>query len=238
MEEIWKDIPGYEGQYQVSNLGRVKSLDRFITQMNHGKLITRRYPGKIFNLKPDNTTGYVAVVLHKDNVPTDYLVHRLVAQSFIPNPDNFPQVNHKDENTSNNCVDNLEWCTNSYNVNYGSRNEKVRNSLKGIQRSEEWSKRQSESHKGKPAWNKGITKPVICLDQNITFASTAEAAAWLGDVGESAVQFAAKRVACCGGHVFVYTDNIPKDIQKYVDYCYTHSRQWKHLASKPVYSLD
>lgn len=237
-EEIWKDIKRYEGQYQVSNFGRIKSLDRFITQLNNGKLITRRYPGKMFNLKPENKTGYVPAVLTKHNIAKYYLVHRLVAEAFIPNPDNLPQVNHKDENTSNNCVDNLEWCTNSYNVNYGSRNDKVRNALKNIKRSEEWHRRQSEAHKGKPAWNKGMTRPVICLDQDITFAGAVEAAKWLGTVDSPAVQFAATHTACCAGHVFVYADNVPKDRQKYIDYCYTHSVKYKHLASQPVYSLD
>ena len=103
MEEIWKDIEGYEGLYQVSNLGRVKSLRRNIILKN-----------KI------ESNGYERVVLSTNNNPKDYSVHRLVAIAFIPNPNNYPIVNHKDENRTNNCVDNLEWCTQKYNVNYGT----------------------------------------------------------------------------------------------------------------------
>ena len=102
MEEIWKDIKGFEGLYQVSNLGRVKSLRRNIISKNR---IAR---------------GYERVVLCINNSPKNYSVHRLVATAFIPNPDNLPQVNHKDENRTNNCVDNLEWCDGKYNINYGT----------------------------------------------------------------------------------------------------------------------
>ena len=106
-KEIWKDIKGYEGLYQVSNLGRVKSLPR----KNHPKEEFR-------NLSPDSK-GYLRVNLFKNNKGKTHKVHRLVAEAFIPNPNNYPQVNHKDENKANNNVDNLEWCTNKYNVNYG-----------------------------------------------------------------------------------------------------------------------
>lgn len=106
MEEIWKDIKGYEGLYQISNFGRVKSLNY-------------RNTGKEQLLKPAlNTTGYFCVMLCKPL--KRFLIHRLVAKAFIPNPDNLPCVNHKDENPTNNHVDNLEWCTQLYNVNYGN----------------------------------------------------------------------------------------------------------------------
>ena len=116
MEEIWKDIKDYEGLYQVSNLGRVKSLER-ITR--HGHLWKERLLKICYN--PAN---YKIVILAKDGKNKTRLVHRLVAEAFIPNPDNLPQINHKDENPTNSCVDNLEWCTNKYNVNYGTRNER------------------------------------------------------------------------------------------------------------------
>lgn len=105
-KEIWKDILGYEGLYQVSNFGRVKSL-----KFGKEKILI---PGK------NKKTGYLQVVLCKENILKTYLVHRLVAEAFIDNPDNLPQVNHKDENKLNNVVSNLEWCDAKYNINYGT----------------------------------------------------------------------------------------------------------------------
>lgn len=108
-KEYWKYIKGYEGLYQVSNFGRVKS-NKF---------------GKERILKPfTNSTGYLLVSLCKDGKVKAFTVHRLVAEAFIDNPDNLPQVNHRDENKLNNNVDNLEWCTNEYNINYGTRTER------------------------------------------------------------------------------------------------------------------
>ena len=114
MLEIWKDVKGYEGLYQVSNTGKVRSLHY-------------RKTDKVCELKPYlMKTGYCRVHLHKPNGEIeDFLIHRLVAEAFIPNPDNLPQVNHKDECKTNNCVENLEWCDNFYNSNYGTHNERV-----------------------------------------------------------------------------------------------------------------
>lgn len=110
--EIWRDIEGYHN-YQVSNLGRVKSL-------NYNKT------GKEKILKNSkNKDGYLFARLYKEGKVKTFKVHRLVAQVFIPNPDNLPQVNHKDENKTNNCVENLEWCTAQYNTNYGTHNERM-----------------------------------------------------------------------------------------------------------------
>ena len=120
IQEIWKDIQGYEGLYQISNLGRVKSLERIIITSNN---ITKKISEKI--LKPClRKNGYYSIVLQKNNKSKYYTIHRLVAKEFIPNPDNLPQVNHKDENKLNNNVDNLEWCTSKYNNNYGTHNER------------------------------------------------------------------------------------------------------------------
>lgn len=116
MEEIWKDIKGYEGLYQVSNLGRVKSLGN--GNSNKSKL-------KIMKT-PLNHKGYPMIRLCKNSVSKGFLVHRLVAEAFIPNPNNLPQVNHIDEVKTNNRIDNLEWCTAEYNHNYGTRIERVR----------------------------------------------------------------------------------------------------------------
>lgn len=99
--EIWKPINGYEFLYKISNLGNVLSL-------RTNKLLKQNM----------NTSGYFAVQLCKDGKRKSYLVHRLVAEHFINNPKRCPEVNHKDEDKSNNVVDNLEWCTRKYNMNY------------------------------------------------------------------------------------------------------------------------
>lgn len=106
MKEIWKDIAGYEGLYQVSNLGNVRS-------MNY------RGRGIIKNLTPKcNNAGRLWVDLWKNGSGKCYLIHRLVAIAFIPNPHRYPQINHIDEDPKNNRVENLEWCTALYNVRY------------------------------------------------------------------------------------------------------------------------
>ena len=106
--EIWKDIEGYEGLYQVSNLGRVKNIKR----------------SRLLKPCPD-TNGYLRVDLFKNSKMSHKRVHRLVAKAFIPNPNNHPVVNHKDADKSNNDVSNLEWCTMKYNNSYGTRLERI-----------------------------------------------------------------------------------------------------------------
>lgn len=124
MIEEWRPIEGYEGLYEVSNTGRVRSVDRYVKSkgesywLRKGKMLS---PGK-------DTYGYLFVILTCNGKRKAINVHRLVAKAFIENPDNLPQVNHKDEVKSNNCVENLEWCTAKYNNKYGSRKDKVRES--------------------------------------------------------------------------------------------------------------
>ena len=110
MKEIWKDIKGYEGLYQVSNLGNVRSMDR-ITRDG------RKIKGK--NIKPhtNGNSRYLRVALCNNGKIKYENIHRLVAKAFIPNPENKPEVNHKDENPSNNFIDNLEWMTSKENSN-------------------------------------------------------------------------------------------------------------------------
>lgn len=116
MKEEWKDIEGYENEYQVSNLGRVKSLkSNIIMKQNLNKKYNR-----------------YSIMLWKNGKSKRFWVARLVAKAFVfnPNPDIFTQVNHKDENKTNNNSDNLEWCTVAYNNTYGTRLQRQANTLK------------------------------------------------------------------------------------------------------------
>lgn len=122
-KEIWKDIPNYEGLYQVSNFGRIKSLIKWnISKKKFEK-------NQLIRKTRINFKGYETIKLSKNGFDKNFQIHRLVAQAFIPNPNNLPQINHKDENKLNNNVNNLEWCTNKYNSNYGTRNTKISNTM-------------------------------------------------------------------------------------------------------------
>ena len=119
-KRVWKDIPGYEGLYQVSNTGQVRSLN-YLGTKGYYKILKQE------TIKD----GYKRIRLYKDTIGKKYLVHRLVALTFIPNPNNYPIVNHKDEDKANNVVWNLEWCDYSYNTTYGSCSQKRRENLLG-----------------------------------------------------------------------------------------------------------
>lgn len=121
--EIWKDISGYENEYQVSNFGNVRSLTKQVAHKN-GLAIKN---GKMLKLSK-RRKGYVCVNLSSNGKSRSYEVQRLVALAFIHNPNNYPCVNHKDENKENNNVENLEWCTYAYNNAYGSCREKATSS--------------------------------------------------------------------------------------------------------------
>ena len=137
MIEEWKAIPGYEGLYEVSNKGNVRNVRR----------------NTLLRLTKTNK-GYIQVGLSKNGILTVLKVHRLVAQAFLPNPDNLPMINHKDEDKTNNRVENLEWCTAKYNNTYGTRQDKVRDtaikngSWSGLSK-EEYNKSYYEKNKDK-----------------------------------------------------------------------------------------
>ena len=120
-KEEWKAIQGYEGIYEVSNFGKVRSLPRYKRGNFDSKVFIE---GKTIK-QVKNNRGYYIVQLSKNNKVKNFSVHRLVAEAFIPNPNNFPQVNHKDEDKSNNRVSNLEWMTLKRNINYGTRNKRM-----------------------------------------------------------------------------------------------------------------
>ena len=172
-EEVWKDIKGYEGLYQVSNKGRVKSLNRYA--VNHSKLQFR--PERILKQNHRNSSKYSMVVLSKEGKTTPQLVHRLVAEAFIPNPDDKPIVDHIDTDMNNNTVENLRWCTQKENCNnpitlknssaarkghpyYGrpltkEERKKISDALKGRKFSEEHKKKLSEAKKRYYAMKRG-----------------------------------------------------------------------------------
>ena len=127
--EIWKPISGYEGFYEVSNLGRIRSLER-IVECSDGrkrKIKDRTLKGSSYS------GGYSGVTLHKDGCAKFVNIHRIVAEAFVPNPLEKEEVNHKDENPSNNHASNLEWVTHKENINYGTRTERAREATTKLQ---------------------------------------------------------------------------------------------------------
>lgn len=157
--ERWKPIKGYEGTYSVSTFGRVRREQGFRYGGCCGiACVSERI------LKPTFTKGYANVGLSLCGKLKRKQIHRLVAEAFIPNPNELPQINHKDENRGNNTLENLEWCTAKYNVNYGHHNEKISKSR--------------HSEKSKKQWREAIEKTkkkVMCIDTGEVFDSTTEA---------------------------------------------------------------
>ena len=122
--EIWKDVAGFEGLYQVSDKGNVYSVGQKRVQ-------GRKRGGRM--LKPGHTSrGYLQVNLHKNGKRKTRTVHRLVAETFLPNPNGLSQVNHRDEDKDNNNVENLEWCTSEYNNSYGTRLERLNKKIRAV----------------------------------------------------------------------------------------------------------
>lgn len=142
-KEIWKDVVGYEGYYQVSNLARVKSLARELKSNGNLKYVgdladfdkTYIKPEKILS-QNKSKDGYLRCIFSKNGKPKMQRVHRLVAQAFIPNPNNMPVVNHIDEDKTNNLPGNLEWVSVAYNNVYGTRIQRLKNS-EGFKRNSE-----------------------------------------------------------------------------------------------------
>lgn len=158
MQEIWKDIKNYEGLYQVSNLGRVKSINRVVKRGDNFKPVCERI------LKPGGKNrGSYFVILSKNGKSSTKYIHRLVAQAFIPNPNNLPVVNHKDENPLNDNVDNLEWCTWSYNNSYNDLRKRAAKSKRKpvIQYSKSGEFIKEWSHAREAAETLGINKRAI-----------------------------------------------------------------------------
>lgn len=177
VNEEWKDIPEFEGYYQVSNLGNIRSVDRFDTQ------------GVFWKSQPikdhPNRMKYRRVNLAKDGKTTHYLVHRLVAMTFLPNPNNYPEVNHKDEIPWHNNVENLEWCTSKYNCNYGNHGKRISN---------------------------GLSKPVVGInikDGRVVRIKSATEAGRRGFSGEAIWKVVSKKGVSHAGYYWVYEKDYP-----------------------------
>nr|DAH93559.1 MAG TPA: homing endonuclease [Bacteriophage sp.] len=185
-EEIWKDISGYEGLYQVSTLGRVKSYDMRVPI--RGGIQTRK--GRMLCLCR-NIDGYNEVTLCKKGHKKHWRVHRLVALAFISNPDNFPVINHKNEIKTDNRVENLEWCTVSYNNNYNNLQHRAMLTKKK---------------------NKTGFKPVAQYDLDGNFIavyeSTISAARCLGCYQGAISNSCSGRAKTAGGYIWRYVNNI------------------------------
>ena len=160
--ETWKAIPGFEGNYEVSSLGSVRSLDRIVKRKDG---VVVRFRGQVLKARTTDD-GYLQVQLSRGDNPKTIKVHRLVAEIFIPNPTELPEVNHKDEDKTNNSVSNLEWCSHGYNSRYGTRGDRI-----------------SKKH-SKPveAYAPGDSHP------SLRFDSISQAAEYFGVSGESVRQ--------------------------------------------------
>lgn len=151
---IWKSIKGFNGKYWVSDEGQIISMD-----YNHS--------GKVKLLKPCFGNGYLGIMLSINGKRKRYLIHRLVAEAFLPNPDNLPCVNHKNERKTENRAENLEWCSYKYNINYGTASQRISNTLKGHFVSNETKQKISKALKGKPCSPiviKKLSNPIIQYD--------------------------------------------------------------------------
>lgn len=163
MEEIWKDIVGYEGLYQVSNLGRVKS--RGSDKWHKGRMLKPMFDGK---------GNYLFVGLHKNGKTKQRNIHRLVAEAFIINPNNLPCVNHINEVKTDNKVTNLEWCTVEYNSNYGNAKKNMIASRRKNNNQEAINKKIKEAKKRNGSFS--CEKPVAQYTMDGTFISNYESA--------------------------------------------------------------
>ena len=170
----WKNIEGCEG-YQVSDDGNVRSIDRYIeyeASNQYTQFISIKFQaGKILK-KHKTKTGYLTVQINRKNK----FIHRLVAKAFIPNPENLPQINHKNECKIDNRVENLEWCSSSYNINYGDRNNKVSKKLTGrkVTNVRIHTKEEIERTAEK------LKKSIICIETNEIYKSATDAAKIIG----------------------------------------------------------
>ena len=203
MKEIWRDIGeikgiDYTGLYQISNYGQVRSLDRYdnLKHFRKGKILIQQL-----------YTGYLYVSLCKNGKIKMYRVHRLVAEAFIPNPDNLPQVNHINEIKTDNRLENLNLMTPKENINWGTANERRSNSNKGKKRSEEIRRKIGDAERG--VYNTKKSKPVLQIDKDTNeiiaeFPSMMEVERQLGIRNQHISHCCKGKRNICGGYKWKY----------------------------------
>ena len=196
MREEYRDIKGFEGYYQVSNLGIVKSLERKVW-CGRGRGYYKTIPEKILKAGDDGS-GYLQVVLCKGGKDKPCKVHRLVAEAFLENPDNLPDINHIDENSHNNNVNNLEWCTRKYNINYGTRNIRA-------------GKSNSKANTNNPKLSIAVISINKISGLITEFPSTMEAERVLGIDHSHIVKCCKGRQKSAGGFYWMYADQEGED---------------------------
>lgn len=194
MKEIWKDIEGYEGLYQVSNMGRVRSLDRVITSSYSYGTKTSFLKGKIRKLSLDGQGQYLQANLNKENKQKQFLVHRLVAQAFLLNSENKETVNHKNGIKTDNRANNLEWATRSENEKHAYKMGLASNWMKG-------------KH-GKENYQSKIT---LQIDKNTMkvineFYSTGEASKITKIARSDIISCCNKKIKSAGGYIWRYKE--------------------------------
>lgn len=192
MNEEWKPVIGYEGLYEVSNMGRIKSLERTIWT---GRGYYQTLPERIMKLRKSNR-GYLYVFLHKEGKIKYCTIHKLVAQAFCENPEGYNEVNHINENKEDNRADNLEYCSRAYNNNYGTRNKRAAEKLRGKKQSEESIKKRS-----KPVFSIDKESGLIMYWESIT---EAERCTGIANSGICACLKGKRKSA--GNHIWFYAE--------------------------------
>jgi len=193
MEEVWKSVVEYEGTYEVSNLGRVRSLPRYVSN--------QRIKGRM--LRP---TGwpYLHVTLHRNGGYKNVMVHRLVAQAFLPNPHNLPEVDHIDHNRLNNNADNLRWVDATTNT------------------------AAKLAHNTKTSYRRAVK----CLETLEVFASISAAGRFVSTDATRIIESIATS-SCCKGFTFAYLDSLPEDVEKYMQQAHAKYQDFHRRPDMP-----